>query len=150
MKPQRKEVGTMTTTYLQRILDPWREFDRMGRLMNRTARCGTCEFPAVNVWVNGENAEISSEIPGIDREAIDISVSGNTVTVRGSRPTHERKEDESWHRHEIRHGDFSKTIQLPFNIDASKVHASYNNGVLHVSLPQLEADKPKKISIKSE
>ena len=140
----------MTATYLDRIFDPWHEFDHMGRFFNRTARCVTCEFPAVNVWVNGEEAVISSEIPGINSDELDISVSGNTVTLHGTRPEFKTKEGESWHRHEIRHGEFNKIIELPFNIDASKVHASYKNGVLHLSLVQLEADKPKKIKIKSE
>lgn len=139
----------MTRLYFDRFLDPWREFERMGRQFNRAAGC-ECEFPAVNVWVNGETAEISSELPGIDREKLDISVSGNTFTLKGTRPAYEKNEDDAWHRHEIPHGDFSKTIQLPFNIDTGKVHASYKNGILHVSLQQLEADKPKKIQIKSE
>ena len=140
----------MTGTYLDRILDPWREFDRTGHFLDRTARCETCEFPAVNVWVNGEAAVISTEIPGIDREAIDVSVSGNTVTLRGTRPAGEKKEGESYHRHELWSGDFKKTIQLPFNIDSGKVQATYKNGLLHVTLPQLESDKPRKIAIKSE
>lgn len=140
----------MTTTYVERILNPWLEFDRMNRMFNKAARRGTCEFPAVNVWINGENAEISSEVPGVDREKLEISVSGNTVKLRGTRPVYGKKEDETRHRHEIRHGDFSKSVQLPFNIDADKVHASYKNGVLHVSLPQLGAEQPKKIEIKSE
>jgi HSP20 family protein len=149
MKKQRKEVGAMTTTYLERIFDPWREIERMGRLMNRTERGGYGESPSVNVWVNGVHAEITSEMPGIDRDKLDISVEGKTVTLRGTRPAPEKKEDESWHRRESWHGDFSRTIRLPFNVDAEKVHASYKNGVLHVSLPQLEADKPKKIKITS-
>lgn len=139
----------MTTVYLERILDPWREFDRMGRFLNRTAVCETCEFPAVNVWINGEEAVISSEIPGMNREEIDISVSGNTVTLHGKRSNDEKKEGESWHRHELWHGEFNKTIRLPFNIEAARVHASYKNGVLHVSLPQSTADRPKKITIKT-
>jgi HSP20 family protein len=150
MKSQRKEDGAMTTTYLERILDPWNEFNRLSRTFNRTARCETCEFPAVNVWVNGEEAVINSEIPGINREAIDISVSGDTVTLRGSRPEEEKKEGASWHRHELWHGDFKKTVQLPFNIDADKVKATYRNGILHVTFPQLESDKPKKIKITSD
>ena len=76
----------MTTTYLERLLDPWREFDRMTRLVNRTDSYGSSEYPAVNVWVNGDNAVITTEIPGIDRNTIDISVSGNTVSLSGSRP----------------------------------------------------------------
>ncbi|MEW6601984.1 MAG: Hsp20/alpha crystallin family protein [Nitrospirota bacterium] len=137
----------MTTTYLERLLDPWREFDRMSRLLNRTSSSLSSEYPAVNVWVNGENAVITTEIPGIDRETIDISVSGNTVSLSGSRPSEETKEEESYHRHELWHGKFNKTVKLPFNIDAEKVKATYRKGVLHISLPQLEADKPKKINI---
>jgi len=138
----------MTTTYLERLLEPWREFDRMNRLINRTGSQGCSEYPSVNVWVNGDNAVITTEIPGIDRESIDISVSGNTVSLSGSRPAEETKEEESYHRHELWHGKFSKTIKLPFNIDSEKVNATYRKGVLHISLPQLEADKPKKINIK--
>lgn len=139
----------MTTAYLDRILDPWREFNRIGRFLNREAVCESCEFPAVNVWVNAQEAVVSSEIPGMKHEEIDISVSENTVTIRGSRPAEEKKEGESWHRHELWHGGFNKTIRLPFNIDAAKVEASYKNGVLHVTLPQSAADRPRKINIKT-
>ncbi len=140
----------MTDTYFERFLDPWREFERMSRLFNRGASNGTNEFPAVDVWVNGGNAVLTSEIPGVSRDSVDISVSGNTVTIQGSRPAEEVNEGESYHRHELRHGDFSKPVQLPFNIDSGKVHASYKKGILSIWLPQLEAEKPKKISIKLE
>jgi len=136
----------MTTTYLERVLDPWREFDRMSRVL-RSATPHTTEYPAVNVWVNGEDAVITSEIPGVSTEDIDISVTGNSVTLRGKRPAEEETNVQSYHRHELWHGNFSKTVQLPFNVDSEKVHASYKNGVLSVSLPKLEAEKPKKIKI---
>jgi len=138
----------MTTTYLERLLDPWREFDRMSRML-RGAPTQTTEYPAVNVWVNGEDAVITSEIPGVKTDDIDIAITGNSVTLRGKRPLEEEKNVESYHRHELWHGNFSKTVQLPFNVDSEKVHASYKNGVLHVSLPKLEAEKPKKIKIES-
>ncbi len=140
----------MTRTYFERFLAPWYEFDRMTSLLNKMASNSTCEFPAVNVWVNGDEALVTSELPGVDVHSIDISVSGDTVTLQGSRPTNERKEGESYHRHELWHGDFNKKIQLPFQIDADKVHASYKKGILHISLPQLESNKPKKVEIKSE
>jgi HSP20 family protein len=136
----------MTTTYLERLLDPWREFDRMSRLLSNAPGQAT-EYPAVNVWVNGEDAVITSEIPGVTTDDIDISVTGNAVTLRGKRTAEEEKDVESYHRHELWHGNFSKTVQLPFNVDSEKVHASYKNGILHVELPKLEAEKPKKIKI---
>jgi HSP20 family protein len=107
------------------------------------------DYPAVNVWVNGDDAVITTEIPGVKTDDIDISVTGNAVTLSGKRPGEEEKDVESYHRHELWHGNFSKTVQLPFNVNSEKVHASYKNGVLHVSLPKLEAEKPKKIKIES-
>jgi HSP20 family protein len=139
----------MTEIYLDRFLDPWREFERMSRLFDTRTSNGSNKYPAVNVWVAGEDALITTEIPGVDRNAMNIDVAGNTVTLSGSRPREENAEKESYHRHELWHGEFSKTIKLPFNIDAEKVHASFKKGVLHISLPQLEADKPRKISINS-
>ena len=140
----------MTNTYIERYLNPWRELDRMGHLLNNMTSKRTSEYPAVNLWVNGEHAEIMTEIPGVDQKTLGISVSGNTVTLSGIRPADERADDTPYYRHEIRHGKFSKTIKLPFNVDADKVNASYRNGILQISLPQQEADKPRKISIKSE
>ena len=139
----------MTSTYLEKLLDPCREFEQMGRLLGSSTSNTAGEYPAVNVWVNGDDAVVTTEVPGVDREAIDITVSGNTVTLSGSRPAEESGEGKSYHRHELRHGNFSKTIKLPFNIDSEKVHASYNKGILQVALPKLEADKPKKITIQS-
>jgi len=138
----------MTTTYLERLLDPWREFDRMSRMLHSEPTQNT-DYPAVNVWVNGEDAVITTEIPGVKTEDIDISVSGNSVTLRGKRPSEEETNVESFHRHELWHGNFSKTVKLPFNVDSEKVTASYKNGILHVALPKLEAEKPKKIKIES-
>jgi HSP20 family protein len=142
----KKEENAMTSTYLERILDPWREFERMNRLID-SSRNRENDFPAVNVWVNGEDAVITTEIPGISSKDINISVTGNTVTLKGARQGDERKESESYHRHELWNGNFSKTIKLPFNIDANKVNASYKKGILQIRLPQLEADKPRKINI---
>ncbi|HDH05457.1 MAG TPA: Hsp20/alpha crystallin family protein [Nitrospirae bacterium] len=140
----------MRGTYLDRFLDPWSEFERMSRLLSRVASNPGKEFPPVNVWVNGDNAVITTEIPGVESDAIDISVSGNTVMLRGSRPAGDIKEGESCHRHELRHGNFSKTIELPFNIDTDKVQAVYKKGILNISLQRIETEKPKKIEIKSK
>lgn len=140
----------MTMTEIERFFDPWREFERMSRLFSRAAANSNNEFPSVNVWVNGEDAVITTELPGVSRDAINISVSGNMVTLRGSRPAYDREEGSSYHRHELWNGDFSKTIKLPFTIDAEKVHASYKRGILHIALPQAEVDKPRKIDVTSE
>jgi HSP20 family protein len=133
-----------------RFLDPWREVDRINRAFSRWSMPSTVEFPAMNVWVAGDTAIVTTELPGVDPKAIDISVIGKTLTLRGSRAPEELQEGESYHRGERWHGQFTKTIELPFSIDPNKVEAKFTRGLLHITLPRAEADKPKKIAVKSD
>ncbi len=133
-----------------RQIDPWRELDRMSRAFARSAAPSDGEFPAVNLWVAADRATATMEIAGIAPEEIDISVAGKTLTVRGSRRPEETKEDEQYHRRERWYGQFSRSLELPFNVETDKVNARYSKGVLSVDLPRAEAEKPKKIEIRSE
>jgi HSP20 family protein len=135
---------------LGRFWDPWREFERMQRTLSRWTYPSTIDFPAVNVWVAGDTAVVTSELPGIDAEAIDISVVGKSLTLRGYRDPEELKQDESYHRRERWSGQFTKTIEMPFNIDGAKVDAKFTKGILQITLPRAEADKPRKIVVKSD
>ena len=130
-------------------LDPWRDFEHMRRAMTRWNAPTTVEFPAVNVWIAENSAIVTAELPGIDPNEIDISVVGKTVTVRGSRKSEDLGEGESYHRRERWHGQFTKTLEMPFNIESGKVEAKFVKGVLNISLPRAEAEKPRKISVKS-
>lgn len=130
--------------------DPWREFGRIRRDLSGWSLPSTVEFPAVNVWVSEENAVVTTEVPGIDPKSIDISLVGRSLTLRGSRQPEELKEGETYHRRERWHGQFSKTVALPFNIEGNKVEARFSNGVLSVTLPRAEAEKPRKINIKAD
>ena len=131
------------------FLDPWREFENINRTFSRLSPVSRVDFPAVNVWVTGDNALLTTEISGISPEDIDISLMGRTLTLRGSRQTNGLKEGETYHRRERWYGNFSKTIELPFNIESGKVEARSVNGVLYITLPRAEAEKPKKISVRS-
>lgn len=133
-----------------RVLDPWREFESMSRALRRFSSPSTAEFPLVNLWVSEDNAVVTTEIPGIDPRAIEISVVKDSLALRGSRPAEELKEGESYHRSERWHGQFTKTLQLPFPVDADKVEARFAKGVLYIALPRAEADKPRKIAVKAE
>ena len=130
-------------------LDPWRELQRMNRTITRWNAPPSVEFPAVNVWVAENNAIVTSELPGVEPEDIDISVAGKTLTIRGSRKSEELKEGESFHRRERWHGQFTKTLEMPFSIESGKVEAKFVKGVLNIALPRAEAEKPRKISVKS-
>lgn len=131
------------------FLDPWREFDRMRREFARYASRETGEFPPVNLWLKGEEALVTTEIPGVEPNSIEVSVMDGTLTLRGSRRPERLSEGESYHRRERWHGDFSRAVALPFKVEADKVQARYSKGVLEVRLPRAEAEKPRKVAIKA-
>ena len=129
--------------------DPWDEFERMHRALQSGVARHSSDFPSVNTWVSSDESVVTTEIPGVDPEKIDITVTGKTVTLRGTRKADEVQKDQSYHRRERWSGDFSKAIELPFNIEADKVCAKFRKGVLYLTLPKAEAEKPRKIEIKS-
>jgi len=136
-----------------RGLDPWSEFQRieneMNRVLSRFVSPSTGDFPAVNIWSDGEETLVTTEIPGIESGAIDISVAGKTLILKGAREPDQVEEGSSYHRRERWYGQFSKAIELPFTIDADRVAADFSNGILTIRLPRSEAEKPRKITIKS-
>ena len=137
--------------------NPWREIDRMQREMNQLMQSFPSfsgsrvapSFPAINVWLSEEGAVVTAELPGVYPEDLDISVVGETLTLTGSRQPEELKEGEKYHRRERRFGKFTRTFQLPFTVEANKVEAKFDKGILHIALPRAEAEKPRKISVKS-
>jgi HSP20 family protein len=128
-------------------LDPWREFERFGNAPARASSPSADDFPAVNVWTSPDHALVTTEIPGVDPASIEVSVTEKTLTIRGSRRPEEVKERESFHRRERWHGQFTKTVDLPFAVEGDKVSARFAGGVLSVSLSRAEAEKPRKIEI---
>jgi HSP20 family protein len=132
-----------------RLWDPLGEFDRMQRALSRWTAPSAVEFPAVNVWVSADTALVTTEIPGVDPNALDISVVGKSLTLRGSRVADELKQGESYHRRERWYGQFTKTIELPFTVESGKVEAKFAKGILNITLPRAEAEKPRKISVKA-
>ena len=133
----------------------WNEFLRLqkemenflgdtSRLVSRRAH----QYPTINVWANTESAMVTAEIPGIDKDDIEVNVIGDTLSIKGSRKPEELPENAKYHRQEIVYGDFQRTLQLPYTIDAKKVKATFKHGILTITLPRLEAEKPKKITVK--
>ncbi len=144
-------LWTENSSVFGKGISPWNDIERMqkeiSRLLSSVVPSSSQDFPAVNVWTNEEKALVTTELPGISDADVEISVAGKLLTVRGSREPVKIGEDESYHRRERWYGNFTKTVEIPFPIDAEKVEAKLNKGILSISLPRLEADKPKKITI---
>ncbi len=121
-------------------------FDLVSRFIgNAAASHSATAYPAFNVWSNDDGAVITSELPGVKMEELDLTVHGKTITIKGSRK--DVQEDSHYVRRERPDGEFSRMIELPYQIDGSKVEAKMRDGLLQIRLPRAEADKPRKISV---
>jgi HSP20 family protein len=103
-------------------------------------------YPAIDLFKNGEDTVLIAEIPGVKKEEIKIEVKNNLFRISGERNI-EYPEDSSAHRLERRNRKFDRTIKLPIKVDAEKIKAEYQDGVLVVVLPRAESDKPKLIKV---
>jgi len=134
----------------------WRELEQLRREMDRLWGEVVAPFeapalrgyPAMNVWMNENGAVVTTELPGVLSDNLDINVADNTLTVSGSRKPEELEEGATYHRRERAYGTFTRSFQLPFKVDPQKVEASLNNGILTITLPRAEEDKPKKIAVR--
>jgi len=135
-------------------MDPLQEMQRLQREMNRVfsglEQPLNPEVPPLNAWVGESDVVVSAELPGVDPGKVDVSVVGDTLTISGAREAAALKEGDSYHRQERSHGRFTRSLQLPFHVEAGKVEAKYDKGILRVTLPRAEADKPKKVAVKCE
>jgi HSP20 family protein len=106
-------------------------------------------YPAMNIWANADGVVVTAELPGINIDDLEISVHNNTLTLQGQRSREDLGEDVTFHRRERGVGQFQRTFQLPYEVESDAVEAAYTNGVLSITLPRAEADKPKKITVRA-
>jgi HSP20 family protein len=103
--------------------------------------------PAVDMYETANEVVVSAELPGLNEKAIQLSITGDLLTIRGERQGNEEVKDGSHYRRERWFGRFERTLALPVPVEASKVKATYRDGVLTVKLPKVEEIKPKEIKI---
>jgi HSP20 family protein len=107
-------------------------------------------YPLVNVWEDANNIFVEAELPGMDLSKLEIYVSeGNQLTIQGDRQPCESGKG-IWHRQERGFGQFSRTITLPIAVNADKVEARLDQGVLRITLPKSESARPRQIKVKGE
>ena len=102
--------------------------------------------PPVNIFEKDGEMVLIAELPGVKKEDLNIEVKGNTVRLAGER-TIKYGENISYHRIERNSSKFDRTLRLPVNVEADRVNAEYKDGLLVLTLPRAEADKPKQITI---
>lgn len=109
---------------------------------------GNYIFPSIIISATDEQLLVRAEVPGMHLEDFDIRVSGDTLTIEGVRITGQELEGGWYHRRERESGGFSRAIRLPADVDGDKAEATYEAGILTISLPLKEAAKPKEIPIR--
>ena len=145
-----------------RHLRPFEELDALEREMEstfehpfnaiwrRTPNENMVWAPAIDAYEKNDAYFVRAELPGIKLEDVDISMAGNTLTIKGERKTAEDVTEDEWHRCEINYGPFIRSITLPDEILSDKIDASIDNGILEIRLPKLPEAKPVKIMIKAK
>ena len=103
--------------------------------------------PEIDVQEEADRFLVHADLPGIKKEELDISVSGNLLTLKGERKHEKEVQEKNRYYSERIFGSFARTIELPAEIDANKIQATYKDGVLEISLPKSEYAKPKQIKV---
>jgi HSP20 family protein len=161
----KKEVSPGKTQEIQKVaparaLSPFEEMDRLfeGFFPRGWLRPMRWEWPELptpfegrmpRVDVVDREAEIvvRAEVPGAEKKDLDVSVTENTVTIKGSSRREEKEEKDNYYRREIVRGAFSRTVALPSDVDSSKAKATFKEGVLELSIPKVEKAKRRSIAI---
>ncbi len=143
-------------------ITPWKPLNELSRLRKEMDRLWedffggrelmapeTTWVPAVDVSETNEAIVVKAEVPGIEPKDIDISLSGDLLTIKGEKKQRTEEKKENFHRIETRYGAFSRTIRVPVSIDADKIEASYDKGILKIVLPKKEEAKPRQIEVKT-
>lgn len=103
---------------------------------------------AVDIYEKGDALVVKAAVPGIKADDLDISVSGDVLTIKGETKEAEETKDENYHRRELRLGSFCRSVRLPTEVDVNKVDAVFAEGILTLTFPKPEETLPKSISIR--
>ena len=103
--------------------------------------------PLCDIYEEGDNIVVKAELPGVNRDEIDVQVENNVLTLRGERKREQDVKSDNLYRTERYYGTFSRSFTLPVSVDRERIKAEYRDGVLRVTLPKVEAAKPRRIQV---
>jgi HSP20 family protein len=125
----------------QRALDEQLESDWLD-----DTTTGSGAFPPINIFQQGTDFVAIIEMPGVSKDNLGVEVRGNTIRISGKKPV-DYGTNASMHRRERVAGSFDRIISLPIQVDPNRIAAEYRDGMLTLSLPRAESDKPKSIKV---
>lgn len=107
-------------------------------------------LPAIDLYQTADEVVLRATLPGLKTEDVQISVTGDVLTLRGEFKQQDVKEEATWHIREQRFGSFERSVMLPTEVQTDKARADFENGILTVTLPKAETVKPRTINIKAK
>jgi HSP20 family protein len=150
----------------RRWMNPWRPFREMEEAERRFDDLFSSSYlpalwrgvpsmemgwaPAIDVFEKDDRFVVKAELPGMKQEDIDVSVVGNRLTIKGERKAEGKVEKEDYYYSERSYGSFSRSIDIPSDVDAKKIEANYEDGVLEIDLPKTQGAKPQKVSVSAK
>ena len=146
---------TTTRRAAQAAPEVYSNLHRLSRMMDEALGGGwndgtvaSAWTPTVDVFEDKENLKIVMELPGVTPEDVKISLENQVLTIQGEKRQVAEESSERWHRYERSYGSFERMFTLPSSVDAERIQAKVENGLLTVTLPKAERAKPREIEIK--
>jgi HSP20 family protein len=103
--------------------------------------------PKVDIIDKGKKVVVRAEVPGFDKDNIDITVTDNSITLKGTVSDEQKKEDGDFYQSEVRQMSFSRSLMLPAEVDSNNAKAKFKNGILEIKLPKRKTEKKNKVAI---
>jgi HSP20 family protein len=143
-------------------LVPWRAFGELSSLRRDMDKLwdrfsgetpfaktfGETWLPSVDISETKDNFVVKAELPGLEAKDVNVSISGDVLTIKGEKKTEEEEKDEHYHCVERYSGSFQRVFQLPSGVKTDMIEATFDKGVLNVTLPKVEEARKKEIDIK--
>ncbi len=107
-------------------------------------------YPAIDCFVKNNQFMVHADLPGVDPKDVEISITGNMLTIKGERKAEYDEKKEGYLFHEASYGTFERTFELPEGVDTDKVRATYRNGILELKMPAKAEILPKKVKVEIE
>ena len=158
-KSKAKKTGALVPRPASSELSPWGDVDRMFEdFLGHRLRpfwperwwpaAGTeMTTPAVDLYEEKDDIVVKAELPGMEKDNIEVSLSGNRLTIKGEKKQEEEVKKEGYYRTERSYGSFLRTLELPTEVQTDKIKATFKNGILEIHLPKTEEAKKKETKI---
>jgi HSP20 family protein len=144
--PWKKKEGEFSLPTLQRQMNRLFE-DFFGRGFTLEPFGREAWAPSLDVAETDNAVIVKAEVPGVDPKEVDISLSGDVLTIKGEKKEEKEEKGKSYHRIERSYGSFARSVLLPAAIDAEKVEAKYDKGLLEITMPKKPEARVKTIKV---